>query len=174
MAWHILEGSKVYSDGPADTAIVLGGAVWGKQVSPVFEGRLEHAVSLYNRGQVSSLILTGGKIPGQREADSEVARDWVLKRGVPRQDIHIETRSEVTWENLAEPGKIMEAEGLTTALVISDPLHMTRAMAMAEHQGLNVLPSPTPFSRYKGRSTQLPFLAREVWWTSLLWMGLRI
>lgn len=174
IGWEIWQEAKRTHTEPADAAIVLGAAVWGNKVSPVFEGRLEHAVALYRSEQVQYIILTGGKIPGQKRADSEVAESWVVAKGIPKEAIFIETRSQVTWENLAEAKQILNAEGLQSALIVSDPLHMTRAMTIARAQNIDCNPSPTPYSRYQGLRTQLPFLAREIWWTSWLWLGLRL
>jgi uncharacterized SAM-binding protein YcdF (DUF218 family) len=50
-------------------------------------------------------------------------------------------------------------------LVVSDPLHMRRAVRMATDLGLDAHPSPTPTSRYQSLGTQIPMLAREVWFT---------
>jgi uncharacterized SAM-binding protein YcdF (DUF218 family) len=47
-------------------------------------------------------------------------------------------------------------------LIVSDPLHMRRAMTMARDFGLNAYPSPTPTSRYISLSSRLDFLWGEV------------
>ena len=44
----------------ADAAVVLGAAVWGRDVSPVFRERINHAINLYQAGRVKKLIFTGG------------------------------------------------------------------------------------------------------------------
>jgi hypothetical protein len=51
-------------------------------------------------------------------------------------------------------------------LVVSDPLHMRRAMRMAIDLGLDAHPSPTPTSRYRSLTTQLPMLLREVYFSA--------
>jgi uncharacterized SAM-binding protein YcdF (DUF218 family) len=56
-------------------------------------------------------------------------------------------------------------------LIVSDPLHMRRAMAMAEAEGFDAFPAPTPTTRYRSLGTQLPFLAREVWFIHLHWLA---
>jgi uncharacterized SAM-binding protein YcdF (DUF218 family) len=52
---------------------------------------------------------------------------------------------------------------LDTALIVSDPLHMKRAMRMAAELGVEASPAPTPTSRYRSWATKAPFLARELY-----------
>jgi len=76
-----------YNPGPlpahADGAIVLGAAVWGKEPSPVFKERINHAIDLYQEGRVGKIILTGGFGEGSRLADSVVARRYAIRMGIP-------------------------------------------------------------------------------------------
>src|SRR5690606_27783546 len=68
---------------PADAAIVLGAAEYNNRPSPVFKERINHAVDLYNEGGVKALIFTGGAGTGSPYAESEVGRDYAVKKGVP-------------------------------------------------------------------------------------------
>ena len=56
----------------------------------------------------------------------------------------------------------MDAHSMNTAIIVSDPLHMKRAMLMANDYGITAYSSPTPTSMYRSAKTQLPFLGREV------------
>ena len=40
----------------ADVAIVLGAAVYGEEVSPVFRERINHSVWLYNNGFIDKIL----------------------------------------------------------------------------------------------------------------------
>jgi len=51
---------------------------------------------------------------------------------------------------------------MDTAIIVSDPLHMKRAILMAKDYGIEACSSPTPTTMYKSAKTQIPFLAREV------------
>jgi len=46
-------------------------------------------------------------------------------------------------------------------LIVSDPMHMKRAMTMASDVGLDAHPSPTPTTKYKSLQAQMTELARE-------------
>ena len=85
----------------------------------------------------------------------------LMTGGVPTADILMEEQSTITQENLQYAAVAMAAEGLETALIVSDPLHMKRAMLLAKDHGILAYSSPTPSSRYIHLRTKLPFLARE-------------
>lgn len=55
----------------------------------------------------------------------------------------------------------MDKNGLNTCIIVSDPLHMKRAMLMAKEYGLKAFSSPTPTTKYQSWKTKLPFLFRE-------------
>jgi uncharacterized SAM-binding protein YcdF (DUF218 family) len=151
--------------GPADAAIVLGAATYRTEPSPVFEERLRHAASLYESGRVRYIITTGGLAQGDELAESEAGRDWLVANGVPSDAILIETQSRTTRQNLVFAQPLLAAHGLSSVLVVSDPLHMRRAMWMAEGLGIDAHPSPTPTTRYETLATQAPMLMREVWFS---------
>ena len=145
----------------ADVAIVLGAAVYGDQVSPVYQGRIDHAITLYREGYVDKLIVTGGKGEGNDISDAEVAKRYTVAQGVPAEDVLTEDSSTITQENLENAKEIMDRQGYETAIVVSDPLHMKRAMLLAKDAGLRAYSSPTPTTRYVTWKTKIPFLARE-------------
>ncbi len=156
---------------PADAAIVLGAAEYNNRPSPVFKERINHAVDLYNEGRVKALIFTGGAGTGSPYAESEVGRDYAVKKGVPPGKIHTERVSRVTYTNLQEAAAIARREGYDRVLVVSDPLHMLRAVAMARDLGLDAHPSPTPTTRFRTWKTKRPFLLRETYYYCLYQLG---
>jgi uncharacterized SAM-binding protein YcdF (DUF218 family) len=162
LAIDIVTYSSVRDDGPADAAIVLGAAVWGEQPSPVFEERIKHAIDLYQAGRVKAIIFTGGMGEGEHIAESVTASRYALARGVSSQDVFCETASHFTHENLLGAKAIIELQQFDRVLVVSDPLHMRRALTMARDFGLNAYSSPTPTSRYVSLFSQLDFLWGEV------------
>lgn len=145
----------------ADVAIVLGASVGPNGPSPVFRERINHAVSLYDAGDVRAIIMTGGAGAGNARSDADVAREYAEAHGVPSNAIAIEENSTITEENLENAARLMDERGWATALVVSDPLHMKRAMSMARDLGLKACSSPTPSSAYQSWQTKAPFLARE-------------
>lgn len=146
---------------PADTAIVLGAGTAGGEISPVFRERIHHGIWLYQNGYVDALIFTGGIGDGNERSDAWAAGQYAIEQGVPEADILLEEKSTITQENIANAKKIMDEKGYRTAIIVSDPLHMKRAMLMARDYGIEAYSSPTPTSRYISLKTKIPFLARE-------------
>jgi uncharacterized SAM-binding protein YcdF (DUF218 family) len=146
---------------PADAAIVLGAAVWGTRPSPVFAERINHAIALYQAGKVRAMVFTGGIGQSDERAEAEVARDYALQRGVPAEHIYLETRSRTTYENLREAKLVLNGQDWGRFLIVSDPLHMKRAVTIARDLGLDAYPSPTPTSRYETWKSKSGFLLRE-------------
>ena len=60
----------------------------------------------------------------------------------------------------------MNQNGYDTALIVSDPIHMKRAMYLCERCDLLGYSSPTQTTMYKSWNTKLEFLAREVFYYS--------
>ncbi len=162
LALQIDATGNVHHPGPADAAIVLGAAVNGAAPSPVFRERIRHGVTLYRTGRVRKLILTGGYGEGAPRAESQVARALAIRAGLPAHAILIETRSRTTQQNMAEAKRLMDGHRLTSALIVSDPLHMKRALRMARGTGIAAYGAPTPTTRYRSWKSKTGFLLREV------------
>ena len=151
-------------DMQADAAVVLGAAVWSQQVSPVFRERINHAMDLYRRGRVHKIIFTGGQGNRDEPTEAAAARAYAVSNGVLPRDILIEQRSHTTYENLLYAKQLADEHGLKKILIVSDPMHMRRAIAMAEDVGLEAYPSPTTTSRYTGFRSQFAELTRETFY----------
>lgn len=148
---------------PADVIIVLGAAAYDRNPSPVFKERIRHGIDLYQRGLAKHLIFTGGFGNGARYSESQVARSYALKQGVPADAILIETQSRTTRQNLQQAVTLMQARHYRRALIVSDPLHMARALRLAHELGIDALGSSTPTSRFRSFETRKRFLLQEVY-----------
>ena len=164
LALSIYSYRNTTSDLHADAAIILGAAVWGNELSPVFRERVNHAINLYRSGRVRKLIFTGGRGNQGEPAESLAASQYARQSGVPAGDILIEDRSHTTYENLLHAKGVADDHGLKTVLIVSDPLHMKRAMVMARDMGLEAYPSPTPTTRYQSLKSQVGLLAYETFY----------
>lgn len=155
-----------YHEDISDVAIVLGAGTRNNEVSPVFRERINHSLFLYKNSIVKKIIITGGKIKNQKYSDSEIAKNYAVANGVHLQDILIEKKSRYTIENLSESKLIMDSLNFQTALIVSDPLHMKRAMGLAGSINLNCKSSPTQTSMYKSQSTKFKSLIYETFFYS--------
>ena len=148
---------------------MLGAAIVDNRPSPVFAARLDHAIDLYAAGRVQGLVLTGGRSSEDYESEAAVARRYAMDRGVPPDAIAIEEVSRTTMSNLREARTVMTRIDAISALIVSDPLHLRRAMAMADRLDMQAHAAPTPYSKYRSWQTRLPFLLREVLFVHYFW-----
>ena len=148
----------------ADAALVLGAAVWDDKPSPVFEERIKHGITLYKDGYVDKLVFTGGIGENATYSESSIAKQYAIENAVPLEDILIEEQSKITQENIAYAASIIKENNISTVIIVSDPLHMKRAMLLAKDYGIEAYSSPTPSTKYKTLSSKVPFLAREVFY----------
>ncbi|QFT87998.1 hypothetical protein FIU87_04950 [Bacillus sp. THAF10] len=146
----------------SDVAVVLGAAAWDNEPSPVLRERVNHAIWLYENDYVDKIIFTGGKGEGDKYAESEIARDYAIKHNVHSDDILIETKSTITEENLKYAYEIAKENNLNTFTIVSDPLHMKRAILIAKNTGMEAYSSPTQSSVYKTLNSKVPFFLREL------------
>lgn len=161
-AWIVWVGQRDQA-APADAIIVLGAAAYDARPSPVFEERIRHGLDLYRRGYAPVLIFTGGYGNGARFAESQVARRYALRHEVPESAILIESVSRTTRQNLQQARQLMQERDLKRVIVVSDPLHMSRALRLSRELGIDALGSPTPSTRFRTVQTQWRFLLQEVY-----------
>ena len=162
-AYIVLVGERDQA-APADAIIVLGAAAYDARPSPVFEERIRHGIDLYQRGLAKKLIFTGGYGGGgARFSESQVARRYAMREGVPAKAILIESASRNTQENLRQAVLLMQANDLHSAIIVSDPLHMSRALRISRELGIDALGSPTPTTRFRSFTTRWRFLLSEVY-----------
>ncbi|WP_046233108.1 YdcF family protein [Paenibacillus algorifonticola] len=149
---------------PADAILVLGTAVWGDQPSPVLRERLNHAIKLYEQGYANYIIFTGGRGAADELAESEVSRSYAIEKGVKPEHILIENQSRITEENFLYALTAAKHHDLRSFIIVSDPLHMKRALTMADRLGMTAYSSPTTTSAYSSLRTKLPFFFRELFY----------
>lgn len=160
-AWTIIGFGNNTFDGSADAAVVLGAAAWGNRPSPVYRERINQAILLYRQGRVHWLIFTGGTPEFGYPSEAEVGRHFALQHGIPDTAILVDTESRSTWTNLVQAKSLMRTAKLQSAILVSDPLHMCRAMAMATDMEMVANPVPTTSSSFQSVQTWGYFLWRE-------------
>jgi uncharacterized SAM-binding protein YcdF (DUF218 family) len=145
-AYRIEQQGQRDDQRPAGAVVVLGAAQYDGRPSGVFAARLDHAVQLYLAGTAPWLVVTGGKLPGDRTTEAAVARAYALERGVPPDRILVEDAGRSTLESLRSVGVILRDHGIRDAVFVSDRTHMLRVLRMARDQGIVAFGSPTTTS----------------------------
>lgn len=155
--------AKNYSEIKADVAIVLGAGLKNGEVSNVFRERLNHAYYLFESNKVTTIIVTGGLSKGEVITDGQTGAYYLEQLGVPNEALLVEGLSSFTFENIQYSKKLMQDFGFNTALIVSDPYHMLRAMKMCQKAGLPAFPSPTQTSAYQSKKVKNKFLLNQAW-----------
>ena len=148
--WGAKDGARA-----SDAIVVLGAAQYVGRPSPVLRARLDHALSLWERGMAPRLIFTGGTGAGDTTSEAAVSRVYAMKHGVPDTAILLENEGRTTRESLAAVSGIMRTRQLRTAILVSDPFHMLRLRILSAQYGVDASTSPTktsPISANRGQS----------------------
>ena len=137
---------------PSDAIIVLGAAEYDGRPSPVLAARLDHAIDLYRDGIAPVIVVTGGRVPGDRFTEAGVSADYLHKHAVPDTAILRETTGRTSWESLEAAARFLEEGDMRRVVLVSDPYHSARIKAIAHEVGLDAVTSPTRTSPIKGMS----------------------
>ncbi|HTJ77306.1 MAG TPA: YdcF family protein [Acidimicrobiales bacterium] len=145
---------------PAQAIVVFGTAQYNGRPSPVLAARLDHAVDLYRRQLAPVIVVTGGNQPGDKFTEASASADYLLKRGVPDEDVLREVSGTTSWQSLAAAASFLGDRDIKDVLLVSDPFHSYRIRAMASELGLDGYASPTRTSPIHGM-TEARYMARE-------------
>src|SRR5437868_4015197 len=77
---------------PADAIVVFGAAEYYGRPSPVYRARLDHAFDLFQKHVATLIITTGGAGEDPRFSEGGVGHDYLMRRGIPEQNLIAETR----------------------------------------------------------------------------------
>ncbi len=145
-AAQIMREAEVDEPHAADAIVVFGAAEYVGHPSPVYRARLDHAYALFERGLAPVIITTGGAGGDPRYSEGQVGRDYLESHGVPDVNLIAETQGDNTDESVQRVVKIMLANGMHSALLVSDAYHLYRARQMMTREGVQVYISPRPSS----------------------------
>ena len=150
--------------GGADAIVVLGAAQYDGEPSPVFRGRLDHAVYLYDEDLSDVVIVTGGKQEGDRFTEAQAGMAYLVGQGVPADAILSENEGATTLQSLENVRALADRYGIASLLVVSDPMHSERVKRMATDLGFD--PVYASWVSYqdvnRSRATKAKELVREV------------
>lgn len=161
--WRLRQVMKASAGDPlpsADAILVLGRKLEKDGLTPVFKARLRHASNLWRKGHSPRILITGGITGRAALSEAEAGRRWLMDQGLPSEATFTEDRSQHTLENLFWVREHMRTQGWKTLILVSDPLHLARAQAMA--QGLGLITSVAPASEAPPARNSL------AWWRRAL------
>lgn len=118
-----------------DFIIVLGaGLLGGEKVSPLLGQRIDKAVAFYRAQERATLnppklLMSGGQGTDEKLPEAVAMKNYALKKGIPEDQILVETNSTTTLENMRFSKEIMDRlmSGPYQAIFSSNNYHIFRA-----------------------------------------------
>ena len=165
---QVMRQAQVDETRPAGAIIVFGAAEYAGRPSPVYRARLDHAYELYQRRIAPVIITSGGAAWDPKYTEGGVGRDYLIKRGVPDEDLIAETQSDDTADSAARTSIILRANAVADCDVVSDAYHMYRVKQLMAAQGVKAYASPRPDSIPRTRWGRWTAALREAF-SVLLW-----
>ncbi len=148
-----------YEPHRAGAIVVMGAAQYDGVPSPDLAARLDQAEILWQAALRHRHHGHRLKEPGDRFTEAQASARYLMAAGVPGRDI-FESGGSDSWENLAQAAPTLMARGDTTVLIVTDPFHEARSLAIATDVGLRPYPTPAQHSPITGAST-IPYYAKE-------------
>ena len=151
--------AREYDPVPAQAIVVMGSAQYNGVPSPDLEARLDEALVLFRKGYAHLVVCTGYKQPGDAYSEAQSGAAYLESKGVPAADV-LQAGGDDSWSNLADAAAELKARGLTDVLIVTDPFHEDRSMAIATDVGLTPHPTPTRSSPITGIAV-IPYYLKE-------------
>ena len=148
---------------PYDAIVVLtasmvpaGGLIPFATVDEHMFRRLEEARRLYRLGPKPILVSGGHVNPFTPDKDeNQIARSYLIRWGVPKEDVIGEGKSRDTFESAVEVAAILRQRGWKRYLLVTSALHMPRSMLAFSATAPDPIPAPGDYSI--GRFDVTPF-----------------
>lgn len=142
--------------------------------------RFLNTYELYRTGKIEMIMLTGGSgdVLKDQKPEAPMIADFLIKMGVPEEDIIVEGKSRNTYENAQFTKKILQEKKIRgNYLLITSAWHMRRAKACFDKAEVSFTPYSTDFmsevSRWHPESTIVPSSEGFYRWERLIkeWVG---
>lgn len=134
----------------AQAIVVLGGNTangrpnWFESYNPkITVLRTDTAALLYAAGKAPLLIVSGAALDGG-VSEARMMAAALEREGVPSSAIIQEDHSLTTHQNAVYTAKVLRRHGIQRFLLVTSALHMPRAMASFQKQGLAPIAAPSP------------------------------
>ncbi|WP_431968816.1 YdcF family protein [Nocardia sp. bgisy134] len=144
--------------GPQTGIVVLGyGLLPDGALRPELVNRLTAAWIQAVAAPFSPIVVTGGN-PQNGITEADAMRNWLVERGIPASRVHVENRASSTVQNALFSSRLLRDVGATSAVVVTSPNHIRRAVADFIVAGTRVVGATTSLEQLV---SQLPPPARN-------------
>jgi uncharacterized SAM-binding protein YcdF (DUF218 family) len=145
----------------ADVIVVLGTAQLNGKPGEALEARLIEAKRIYDLGYASSIITVGAGAPGDRTTEAASSKYWLRKNGIPSKKITAIEEGRDTLVSTKAYAAVMKKRYVSDVIIVTDPYHCKRAMAMANDQGVISTCSPVQTGPNTIANSGYRYLIRE-------------
>lgn len=147
---------------PVDAIVLLGAAQYNGTPSPVLRARLDETLDAYRDGASKWIVVTGGKMPGDRFTEAEASRDYLVAHGVPTDHILMENVGRDTWDSLEGAAVLLRNHHFKSVLLVSDGFHLFRSKLMMRDLGFKPYARAATNSPIRpGSRTEINYMVRE-------------
>ena len=145
----------------ADVIVVLGTAQLNGKPGDALEARLIEAKRIYDLGYASSIITVGAGAPGDRTTEAASGKYWLRMNGIPSRKITAIEEGRDTLVSTKAYAAVMKKRYVSDVIIVTDPYHCKRAMAMANDQGVISTCSPVQSGPNTIANSGYRYLLRE-------------
>ncbi|MFQ5446728.1 MAG: YdcF family protein [Saprospiraceae bacterium] len=186
--WELKTITADEIDTPYEVGILLGGYA-NNHIVPRhdrqnFSGRANrflNAYELYKTGKVRKLLLTGGsgEVLQKGPSEAEKMREFLLRIGVPQEDIIVEGKSRNTHENAVFTKKILDEiyPSQPSCLLLTSAVHMRRSTGCFTQAGVKYTPFSVDFlqedDKWSPQFFLIPDPSAVMYWEGMVkeWVG---
>jgi SanA protein len=136
-----------------EATLVLGTAPYGRrgQNQRTLHWRLDAAAGLWHGGYTDRFIVSGIRI-GEDYDEASIMSDELVARGVPAAAIELDHHGNRTWDSI---GRARYVFGKRRLLIVSQSDHLSRAIFLARHSGIEAWGVAARGGSYSGFYGQL-------------------
>ncbi|MBW6465759.1 MAG: YdcF family protein [Brevefilum sp.] len=139
----------------AEVIVLLGGGTEpGDPPRPMAEvnnagDRVLYAAKLFREGAAPVILASGGNVEFTSDRNSTPAEEMtelLLLLGVPADAIWQQAESQNTHEDALYSAEMLAENEIDEVILVTSAMHMPRAKALFESQGITVIPAPADFT----------------------------
>lgn len=153
------------------TIVVLGGGIspttnepFSSYLSETTLHRCLEAARLSRQYEQPRILVSGGHLLNQPQGPTMALamRDFLVELGVAKNRIDLEGKSTNTFENSREATRLLKESQLSSMVLVTDAVHMSRATHCFEHFGMQVTPAACHFLASQRPSTLTGFIPQPI------------
>lgn len=121
----------------ADYVIILGAKVNGTKPSLALAYRIDAALDYLKKNKNTIVIASGGKGPNEGISEAEAIKNALVKKGINKSRIILESDSTSTYENMKFSKQLLPKDA-NKGIIVTNHFHVYRSILVAKDQDLHV------------------------------------